>query len=706
MQKKNGIAALLLAFALFLSFSACGPAPENETEPAPETAALPILSEEAEQLYSTVLSFELGELLDLCPAGDGWLLSAEEGIYTLDADLTLLPEREPISTYGIVMTEDGDGPLWMTYAESEPGYILRDRERERYSIDPGHGLPGTQVLALNGSVWICDGYRLLRDGTELELPEEPGYLRRAASLVKTSEGLFAVLVRTEEASQNNLSARLVPVGADTVDLREAEGRELPEAFQNVEPLCAPESGCLYADGKLWRLENERIRLLADLQTYGVNPSALRRVLLDGDRILCLESDGLMVLSSEPPAGPSAEDPAASSEPPAERATLRVGVLGYECPDLQKLVSYVNRSGSCARLETKVYADAEQLNLAVLSGEVDLLSAGDLSLLQNYAQKDLLLPVDQLLPELFSSGILYENMVDALRCDGHCYYLPPCYVGYVNLLPKRYETDPASLDSISALEALLAEKEPEYFDTLTKESVLAGYWLPVTIDYWVDRDAGTARFDTEEFVEFLNFCDRYSLTWEEVVANQAGMDGSITPPPHYRMELTMSIGPSDQYKDYDYYRLPYEGLSTISLSSECYLAAVRDTDPTQAGSFFSVVLTDEGWHEKGRIGGNSGSINPHILFLNREWTEADLDKTEQDTLEAYAGTYKFDPEEFKTAMEKIRGFLNEANHFEGNLSELIDVILEEANAFFNGDITAEEAARRIQNRVEIYLAERG
>ena len=32
--------------------------------------------------------------------------------------------------------------------------------------------------------------------------------------------------------------------------------------------------------------------------------------------------------------------------------------------------------------------------------------------------------------------------------------------------------------------------------------------------------------------------------------------------------------------------------------------------------------------------------------------------------------------------------------------------EEANAFFNGDITAEEAARRIQNRVEIYLAERG
>ena len=42
----------------------------------------------------------------------------------------------------------------------------------------------------------------------------------------------------------------------------------------------------------------------------------------------------------------------------------------------------------------------------------------------------------------------------------------------------------------------------------------------------------------------------------------------------------------------------------------------------------------------------------------------------------------------------------------NISELEQIILEEAEPYFNGDITAEEAAHRIQNRVEIYLAERG
>ena len=95
-----------------------------------------------------------------------------------------------------------------------------------------------------------------------------------------------------------------------------------------------------------------------------------------------------------------------------------------------------------------------------------------------------------------------------------------------------------------------------------------------------------------------------------------------------------------------------------------------------------------------------------LFLNRSWTEADLAKIEQKTLETYTGTFNFDAEEYKASMDKFRSCLEEANRFKGNESELINVITEEARTFFNGDITAEEAARRIQNRVEIYLAEHG
>ena len=52
-------------------------------------------------------------------------------------------------------------------------------------------------------------------------------------------------------------------------------------------------------------------------------------------------------------------------------------------------------------------------------------------------------------------------------------------------------------------------------------------------------------------------------------------------------------------------------------------------------------------------------------------------------------------------------LEQADHIvPTTTTEIQSVILEEAQPYFNGDVTAAEAARRIQNRVEIYLAERG
>ena len=691
----------LLVLTLLLGLAGCG---GNETatgwtEENDVPRELTVLPGEAPALTLESRSWELGTMNDLCSDGTGYRLATDEGIFTLDREL-VLSEEDPVRESAALLCAENGKSVFAAIRMDGPGFVIRDEDSERFVLEESHILNGSQLLARDGAVYVCDGFQLIRDGVALGLPQEPGFAWQAAALTLREGELFAILTKTEDGTHKPASAVLVPLDPASDRLEPAKGLLLPVQLWEAEPLCAPESGCIYAAGRLWRLEDGGIRLLAELQNCGVNPGALRRVLPEEDRILCLESRELQVLKPQLPEGADA------SSAPKERGLLRVGVVGYESGDLQKLISYVNRYGDCPRLETKLYADTEQLNRAVLTGEVQLLSAGDLSLLQNYARKGLLLPVDELLPELFSSGLLYENMIEALRLDGHCYYLPPCFLGYVNLLPKRYETDPASLNSMSALEALLTEKEPEAFGLLTKESALGAYWLPNTLDHWIDQETGTARFDTEEFVEFLKFCDKYAQTEEEAAANSAGFSEELTPPPYFRMLMPMSVIPSNQYRDYDYYRLPCEGLSTIALMNDCYLAAVQGADPAEAASFFTTVLTDQGWHEKGRIGDDSGWINYDILFLNRQWTEADLEAIEQDRLEALTGMSTFDPEAYQTAMEKLRGYLNEANHFEGNVSELIDVIQEEAQPYFHGDVTAEEAARRIQNRVEIYLAERG
>ena len=295
---------------------------------------------------------------------------------------------------------------------------------------------------------------------------------------------------------------------------------------------------------------------------------------------------------------------------------------------------------------------------------------------------------------------YQNMTDGLRWQGHCYYLPPAFVCIAMYLPKAYDTDPASLDTLGDLVALLEEREPRTFGWYTKESTLAAFWLPETIDYWVDTEAGIARFDTPEFVEFLEFCDRYCMTWDEVRANQEGLTQTDYDVPRFKAGLHLE---TSQLETCELYRPPYEGLSTVSVHSETYLAAVHTADPGEVRAFFETVLTDEGWHAKVT---ETPYFSDDHLFLNRSWTEADLAKIEQKTLETYTGFFKFDAEEYKASMDKFRSCLEEANRFKGNESELINVITEEARTFFNGDITAEEAARRIQNRVEIYLAEHG
>ena len=140
-----------------------------------------------------------------------------------------------------------------------------------------------------------------------------------------------------------------------------------------------------------------------------------------------------------------------------------------------------------------------------------------------------------------------------------------------------------------------------------------------------------------------------------------------------------------------------------LNSEFYLAAVRDTDPEAVKGLLELILTDEDWHDFAR--NQSSRSYLRLIFLNREWTEADLDRTAREEIGNAAAMDAATKAGMMEHVELVRQLFAEANHFCASWM-MMDVIDQEASAFFNGDITAAECARRIQNRVEIYLAERG
>ena len=674
---------------MILCLTACG-APAGETD---QPTPLPILSTDPPTWYVTEAEPTTGEQYDLCPWGQGYLLAAEDGVYMLDGSLTRTEEAS-LPVFAAAITAGEDGPVYVTATGS--GWGIADQSGLRYEIQRQGS--AEQLLCRDGVLWYCDGFRLLRDGKALALPQSPEEQWRAAALVEDGEDLLAVLVRQDQG-QYAPAAWLVPVDGDTAALAEAKGQPLPEAVWNISPCCAPESGCLCAEGKVWRLEAGSLSLLADLNGVGVSASVLRRVLVtaSGD-ILCLEERSLTRLSQQPPESPS-EDRTEAPAAAAEKQTLRLGILGSGT-DLNVLFSHINRADPIYRIEYKLFQEEETLNLAILAGELDLICVSDPQLIRNYAGKSLLEPLDELAPDLLASETLYQNTLDALKTEDRLYELPITLQAYVCALPKSYGPEP---ETLSELLAQLTENEPPEYSV--------GYdfgmcWLPWTIDYWVDREQGIVRFDTPEFVELLEFSRR----GEE---SRRAMDHQVWDPyfdahageARFTMNQTLMVQNNVQWQQCYYYRLPFPGVSAIAMRADSNLAFLRGQVPEAARHFVELLLTDEGWYR--RIQTASEESFAGYFYLNREWSERALRVRMDRKMNALYPVDGYDEAEFLETMEQVRKLLAESHQlYIPYTPEVLSVCQEEIAAFFNGDITAQEAARRIQSRVEIFLAERG
>lgn len=677
--------AMLCTAALLLALAGC--APEKE-----KTAS--IINEGNKTYRSEVFRYDVGEWYDITPVEDGYLLCTEQGAASLKEDFSFDGfSAEP----AVPIAAAAQGSVYATLSEDTSQYfIFRDRE-EAFRIDVAVFQP-LQLFAWGNSIWACDGRNVWRNGTAIGLPQTPGTFWQASAIVGTATGLFTILTEWQPEADGPEQARIVELGESGTALDEKTGLALPAELFDAQPVCA-QGDCVYSAGRLWKTDGQSFKLVADLQQCGVNPAKLRRVLvLEDGRILCLQQDCLIVLSDEPAGntqqtdGTQVSSDAHESEPPAERITLRLGTL-FSAFEFSDMISYINLHSATCRLEVKEYESMDQLNRALLSGEVDILGLPDLSALKNYAAKGLLTPMETVAPTLFSSGALYENMVEALRVDGSCCCLPLVLQPQVNVVLKRYQAAASDLAAPQAYFSFLAENEPEAFGRDTRE-IRFSNWLTATADYWIDTEAGTTRFQTEEFYALLDYCNRFVLTPAEAMANQGAAEGTPMASCNQPMYLGMRL-----WEDYDLVPPPFAGVSACTLHSNTYLAVVSGCDLEAAKALMMTLFTDAGWHETWK----SSEMTRLCISTNREWTEDDLDAEVAQMLDD-PYTEIPDEEGFLSGVAQMKALYAEANHFAGGISELNNVILEEAQVYFNGDCTAQQAAERIENRVWLYINE--
>ena len=297
---------------------------------------------------------------------------------------------------------------------------------------------------------------------------------------------------------------LVPLTTETTEI-------MPEGIE----IDGCPTGGAFTDGRfgyfmsgteLWRTDGKESKCLIDLVPHGVTlASMVRSVRTLPDGRLLVSVDGNLIELSE-------------SDGNDTVTICDIGVIDYHgddqaVDDLNLLISRYNDQAKRIFFRVKEYEDVGILNMAVLSGDVDLLITSNRLTLNNYIKQDLLVALEEVAPKLFEKDVLIESVVDATRVDGTCYYLPLNFeICGESVYDPSLLKDGKLFVTREEYYNYITENDLEYFKNQTPSQILDVFARD--LDEWIDWENNTCHFDDGTFAALLELCERGS-TQEEI-----------------------------------------------------------------------------------------------------------------------------------------------------------------------------------------------
>ena len=293
---------------------------------------------------------------------------------------------------------------------------------------------------------------------------------------------------------------------------------------------------------------------------------------------------------------------------------------------------------------------------------------------------------ELLPDVTEDSLL-PGLFDVLTQDGALYVLPLTVRVDTLIMPSNLIDSPGvTLEDLeTAREKIPGDWVP--VDSWNTPGNLFGLTAAFCIGRFVDRETGTCRFETQEFIDILDWCKNW------------GGDGSTPEAPEKTLmklgwisSLSWLASREDIAKEwfdgagYTYAGYPvgsggsaYLVLTSLGVSTSCQ---------NLAGAKAFLAYCFSGKQESG-------------LPANMEVLREELAQYKLGNRTNWYG----EPETISEAdEEKFMELLGSVTVLEGMDKSLEDILSEEANAYFAGAATAEQTARTIQSRASLYLQE--
>lgn len=368
---------------------------------------------------------------------------------------------------------------------------------------------------------------------------------------------------------------------------------------------------------------------------------------------------------------------------------------------EKVLSF-NKENEQYHILVKDYAGEEDpyeaLNLDIVSGmDFDIISLQGLPA-DEYIKKGML----EDLSRYVDKDEYVDAYIQAISQDGAIYQVSPVFAIYT-MLGKTSEVGEELGWNFEEYKRYVENNNHKEIVNLAMKQDLLRLVCEIQMDEFIDWESGTVNFDSKEFIQMLEFVNRYSVEGNSEISYFDKLRKGDT----LLAEVYMMSG-----NDYRTYKCVFGE----EISAKGYPTDNRN------GNFMSLVLP---------MGIYNKSKNKQIswdfisLFLTEEaeyeYKECGF-PTRKDTLERFFEDWKGNgdenaeltvyvagKEEYADVLsnrdvEKLNTLISSSNQMLKDNSKIIQIINEETQGYFNGQVTVERAAECIQNRVYIYVNE--
>ena len=377
-------------------------------------------------------------------------------------------------------------------------------------------------------------------------------------------------------------------------------------------------------------------------------------------------------------------------PPKTTLTL---LTDYPRAELYTIVNDFNRTSEGYRVEVQLLGEggltAELLRTQLIAGEgPDIFAFYDRSSLADLGAnsfEDLLIYLDA--DEEYGRDTLVPELLEAMCVQGKLSWLPYSFGISTFTAPSAYLSEPGfSFDE--AKQAAAKAGLPLFPGWMTRD-ILWGWLSDFAVGQYMDLEAGTCSFDSEDYISLLEEC---AAAASEFGSDSAALYNSLLQFELLQNLIRVSTISSNYGGDYAYVGAPNETTNGSMFSPDlCFTISSASEHKDAAWQLVRSCLSEE--HQSALSGGFPASAQA-------------LDALIDDAVANGVHYYEYEYELDEADAAKLRGLISETQTAQDAYPAVLNIMAEDAAQFFAGQITAEQAAVYTQNRVSTLLAEQG